>query len=105
MQKCLELQCLHKSIPQHIYPVVLRPACLLRLDRVGENTLRKPELSENLVRHVRLNAVKVCNEPVPCGNPASPNLLSPVRCPFNLISCHQIKSQSNVQQFIFILIT
>ncbi|KAI5681243.1 hypothetical protein M9H77_02470 [Catharanthus roseus] len=49
--------------------------------------------------------VKVRNEPVPRGNPASLNLLSSVRCPQYLVSCHQIQSQSDVQQFIFILIT
>ncbi|KAI5673419.1 hypothetical protein M9H77_13783 [Catharanthus roseus] len=74
-----------------------KPTCLLGLDRVGRNILPIPELSQNLVRHVRLDAVKICNKPVPCGNPTSPNLLSPVRNPPNLISCHHIQSQANIQ--------
>ncbi|KAI5667988.1 hypothetical protein M9H77_17841 [Catharanthus roseus] len=84
--------CLHKSIPQHVYPVVWRPACLLRLDRVGGNTLPITELSQNMVRHVRLEAVKICNKVVSHGNPVSPNLLHPVQYPPNLISCHHIQS-------------
>ncbi|KAI5668345.1 hypothetical protein M9H77_18198 [Catharanthus roseus] len=47
-----------------------------------------------LNEHVRLDTVKVCNEPVPRGKPTSPNLLSPVRC-------HNTSSA----QFIFILVT
>ncbi|KAI5662359.1 hypothetical protein M9H77_21682 [Catharanthus roseus] len=93
MQRCLEPQCLHKSIPHHVHPVVWRPACLMSLDRMGEDTLPKPELSQNPVRHVRLDAIKVRYEHVPHENPASLNLLSP------------IQSQSDVHQFIFILIT
>ncbi|KAI5682924.1 hypothetical protein M9H77_04152 [Catharanthus roseus] len=66
------------------------------LDRVRRNTLSKTELSQNLVRHLRLHAVKVCNEPVPCGNPTITNILSPVRYPPNLINCHHIQSQANI---------
>ncbi|KAI5668108.1 hypothetical protein M9H77_17961 [Catharanthus roseus] len=98
-------RCLDKSVPQDVHPVVRWAACLLRLDRVGGNTLPKTELSQNTVRHVRLHAVKICNEPVPCGNPTITNILSPVRYPPNLISCHHIQSQANIQQFILILIT
>ncbi|KAI5647606.1 hypothetical protein M9H77_33611 [Catharanthus roseus] len=79
MRRSLELQCLHKSIPQHVHPVVWQPVCLMRLDRMGGNTLPKPELSQHPVRHVQLDTVKARNEPVPHGNPASPNLLSLVR--------------------------
>ncbi|KAI5671698.1 hypothetical protein M9H77_12062 [Catharanthus roseus] len=61
-------------------------------DRVGGNTLPMPELSQNKVRHVWLDTVKICKEAVPRGNPASPNLLHPVRHPPNLISCHHIQS-------------
>ncbi|KAI5656763.1 hypothetical protein M9H77_25556 [Catharanthus roseus] len=83
MRRCLKPQCLHKSIPHHVHLVVWWPACLMRLDRMGEDTLPKPKLSQNLVRHVRFDAVKVRNEPVPRENPASPNLLNPisVACP------------------------
>ncbi|KAI5675312.1 hypothetical protein M9H77_06262 [Catharanthus roseus] len=63
MRRCLEPQCLHKSIPRHVHPVVWRPACLMRLYRMGRNTLPKPELSQHPVRHVRLDIVKVRNEP------------------------------------------
>ncbi|KAI5673549.1 hypothetical protein M9H77_13913 [Catharanthus roseus] len=73
-----------------------RPACLLGLDRVGKNTLPIPELSQNPVRHVQLDADKVCNKP-PRGNPVSSNLLSPARKPPNLISCHHIQSQADIQ--------
>ncbi|KAI5659774.1 hypothetical protein M9H77_28567 [Catharanthus roseus] len=79
MRRCLEPQCLRKSILHHVHPVVWRPACLMRLDRMGGNTLPKLELSQHFVMHVWLNTVKVRNEPVPRGNPTSPNLLSPVR--------------------------
>ncbi|KAI5677823.1 hypothetical protein M9H77_08773 [Catharanthus roseus] len=105
MRRCLKPQCLHKIIPHHIHPVVWRSACLMRLDRMGRDTLPKPELSQNPDRHVRLDVAKIHYEPVPRGNPASPNLLSPVRCPQYLVGCHQIQSQSDLQQFIFILIT
>ncbi|KAI5672265.1 hypothetical protein M9H77_12629 [Catharanthus roseus] len=87
--------CLHQkvqSIHQHVHPIVWRPTCLLRLDRVGGNTLPIPELSQNTVRHVRLEAVKICNKAVPRGNPASPNLLHPIRYPPNLICFHHIQS-------------
>ncbi|KAI5668734.1 hypothetical protein M9H77_18587 [Catharanthus roseus] len=93
MRRCLEPQCFHKSISHHVHLVVWRPACLMRLDRMGRDTLPKPKLSQNPFKNVRLDAIKVCNEPVQRGNPTSPNLLSP------------IQSQSDVQQFIFILIT
>ncbi|KAI5666509.1 hypothetical protein M9H77_16362 [Catharanthus roseus] len=73
-----------------------RAACLPRLDRVGGNTLPKTELTQNPVRHVWLHAVKICNEPVLCGNPTITNILSPVRYPPNLISCHHIQSQENI---------
>ncbi|KAI5662137.1 hypothetical protein M9H77_21460 [Catharanthus roseus] len=73
-----------------------RAACLLRLDRMGGNTLPKTELSQNLVRHVRRHTVKICNEPVPCGNLTITNILSPVWYPPNLISCHHIQSQANI---------
>ncbi|KAI5667406.1 hypothetical protein M9H77_17259 [Catharanthus roseus] len=76
----------------------IRAACLLMLDRVGENTLPKTELSQNPVRHVTLHAIKICNEPVSCGNPTITNILSPVLYPLNLISCHHIQSQANIQQ-------
>ncbi|KAI5681981.1 hypothetical protein M9H77_03209 [Catharanthus roseus] len=89
---CAYEPCLHKNIPQHVHPVIWRPACLLRLNRVGENTLPIPELSQNPVRHVRLDAVKICNKPVPRENPASPNLLHHIRYPPNLINCHHIQS-------------
>ncbi|KAI5652349.1 hypothetical protein M9H77_29536 [Catharanthus roseus] len=79
MRKCLEPQCLHKSIPHHVHPVVWRPACFMRLDRMGGNTLPKPELSQHPDKHVRLDTVKVRNEPVPHGNPTSQNLLSLVQ--------------------------
>ncbi|KAI5657283.1 hypothetical protein M9H77_26076 [Catharanthus roseus] len=79
MRRCLEPQCLHKSIPHHVHTVVWRHACLMRLDRMGGNTLPKLELPQHPVRHVRLDTVKVRSEPVPHGNPTSPNLLSPVR--------------------------
>ncbi|KAI5683485.1 hypothetical protein M9H77_04713 [Catharanthus roseus] len=105
MRKCLKPQCLDKSVPQDVYPVVWWAACLLRLDRVGGNTLPKTELSQNPIRHVWLHAVKICNEPVPCGNLTIMNILSPVQYPPNLISCHHIQSQANIQQFILILIT
>ncbi|KAI5652557.1 hypothetical protein M9H77_29744 [Catharanthus roseus] len=59
MRSCLEPQCLHKSIPHHVHPVVWRPACLMRLDRMGVNTLPKPKLSQHLVRHVRLDTIKI----------------------------------------------
>ncbi|KAI5672105.1 hypothetical protein M9H77_12469 [Catharanthus roseus] len=72
-------------------------ACLLGLDRVGRNTLPIPELSQNPVRHVQLDTFKICNKLVPRGNPASLNLLSLVRYPPNLISCHHIQSQANIQ--------
>ncbi|KAI5649877.1 hypothetical protein M9H77_35882 [Catharanthus roseus] len=58
MRRCLEPQCLHKSIPHHVHHVVWRPACLMRLDRMCGNTLHKPKLSQHPVRHVRLDAVK-----------------------------------------------
>ncbi|KAI5665844.1 hypothetical protein M9H77_15697 [Catharanthus roseus] len=80
MQKCLEPQCLHKIIPHHVHPVVWRPACLMRLDRMGGNTLPKPEQSQRPVKYVQLNVVKVRNEPVPLGNPLSSNPVS-VGCP------------------------
>ncbi|KAI5649547.1 hypothetical protein M9H77_35552 [Catharanthus roseus] len=66
------------------------------LDRVGGNTLPKTELSQNPVRHVRLHAVKICNEPVPCGNSTITNILSHVWYPPNLISCRHIQSQANI---------
>ncbi|KAI5666325.1 hypothetical protein M9H77_16178 [Catharanthus roseus] len=94
-----------QSVPQDVHPVVQRAACLLRLDRVDGNILPKTELSQNPVRHVRLHAVKICNEPVPCGNPTITNILSPIWYLPNLISCHHIQSQANIQQFILILIT
>ncbi|KAI5671023.1 hypothetical protein M9H77_11387 [Catharanthus roseus] len=88
---------------QDVHLVVRRAACLLRLDRVGGNTLSKTELSQNPVRHVRLHAVKICNEPVPCGNPTITNIL---RCgPVYSPSCRHIQSQANIQQFILILTT
>ncbi|KAI5677367.1 hypothetical protein M9H77_08317 [Catharanthus roseus] len=95
--QCLEPQCLHKRIPQHVHPVIWWPACLLRLDRVGGNTLPIPELSQNPVRHVRFAIVETCNKPVARGNPASPNLLHPVRYLPNLISSHHIQSQTDIQ--------
>ncbi|KAI5654034.1 hypothetical protein M9H77_31221 [Catharanthus roseus] len=58
MRRCLEPHCLHKSILQHVYHVVWRPVCLLRLDSVGRNKLPKLELSRNPVRHIRLDTVK-----------------------------------------------
>ncbi|KAI5676292.1 hypothetical protein M9H77_07242 [Catharanthus roseus] len=79
MRRCLKPQCLHKSIPHHVHPVIWRPTCLMRLDRMGGNTLPKPELSQPPIRHARLDSVKVRNEPVPRENPASPNLMSLVR--------------------------
>ncbi|KAI5671291.1 hypothetical protein M9H77_11655 [Catharanthus roseus] len=84
------------SVTQEVHLIVRRAACLPRLDRVGENTLPKTKLSQNPVRHVRLHAVKVCNEPVPCGNPIITNILSPVRYPPNLISYHHIQFQANI---------
>ncbi|KAI5664704.1 hypothetical protein M9H77_24027 [Catharanthus roseus] len=95
--------CLEESVSQDVHPVVRRASCLPRLDRVGWNTLPKTELSQNPVRYVRLHAVKICNEPVPCGNPTITNILSFVRYPPNLISCHHIQSQANIQQFTLIL--
>ncbi|KAI5670807.1 hypothetical protein M9H77_11171 [Catharanthus roseus] len=76
-----------------------------RSDRVCWNTLPKPELSHNPIRHVRLNAVKVCNKDMPFRYPTIPNLLKSIRCPPNLISCHHIQPQANVQQFMFRFIT
>ncbi|KAI5675539.1 hypothetical protein M9H77_06489 [Catharanthus roseus] len=105
MRRCLEPQCLYKSVPEDVHLVVRWAPCLLRLDRVGGNTLPKIELSQNPIRYVRLHAVKICNEPVPRGNPTITNILSPVLYPPNLISCHHIQSQANIQQFILILIT
>ncbi|KAI5675859.1 hypothetical protein M9H77_06809 [Catharanthus roseus] len=95
-EMCLESQCLNESVPQDVHPVVRLAACLLRLDRVGGNTLPKTELSQNPIRHVRLYAVKICNEPMPCGNATITNILSLVRYPPNLISCHHIQSQANI---------
>ncbi|KAI5682946.1 hypothetical protein M9H77_04174 [Catharanthus roseus] len=94
VRRCLEPWCLYKSIPQHVHPVVWRPACLLRLDRVGGNTLPIPELSQNTVRHVRLDAIKICNKVMSRGNPASPNLLHPIWYPPNLICCQETYSHS-----------
>ncbi|KAI5652625.1 hypothetical protein M9H77_29812 [Catharanthus roseus] len=48
---CLELECLHESVPQDIHPIVRRSACLLRLDGVGGNTLSKTELPQNPVSY------------------------------------------------------
>ncbi|KAI5675289.1 hypothetical protein M9H77_06239 [Catharanthus roseus] len=84
-------------IPQHVHPIVWRPACLLKLDRVGGNILPIPELSQNTVKHVRLDVVKICNKAMAGGNPASPNLLHPVRHPPNFIRCHHIQSYANIQ--------
>ncbi|KAI5648143.1 hypothetical protein M9H77_34148 [Catharanthus roseus] len=58
MRRCLEPQCLYKSIPHHVHPVVWRSACLMRLDRMSENTLPKLGLSQHPVRHVQLDTVK-----------------------------------------------
>ncbi|KAI5658789.1 hypothetical protein M9H77_27582 [Catharanthus roseus] len=63
------------------------------------------EYSWNSESSGECGGVKICNEPMPCGNPTITNILSPVRYPPNLISCHHIQSQANIQQFILILIT
>ncbi|KAI5649086.1 hypothetical protein M9H77_35091 [Catharanthus roseus] len=80
MRRCLEPQCLHKSIPHYVHPVVWMPVRLMRLDRMGENTLHKPELSQHPVRHLWLDAVKVHNEHMPSRNPLSSNPVS-IGCP------------------------
>ncbi|KAI5673311.1 hypothetical protein M9H77_13675 [Catharanthus roseus] len=58
-------------------------------DRMCRNTLPKPELSHNPVRHVRFDAVKVCNESMPRRYPAVPNLPRP-KFMFILITQHVI---------------